>query len=338
MKKIFRKWMCLLLGICMVSGCSEKTQDRTFIAYTVYPIGYLLNVIGGVNLPIISIQDEDSLVQEATLVQDYKNILSISQAFFHIGNLEPYMNIINEDISVSGTSEQDLSAMNTVYDFGRYTATMFNGEVTYIKSEYYDDPVMDTIDVDEKDLYLWNDPITMLSMGKDICAYLSEVYPEQQELYEANLDSLENDLINLDAQFQVLASKIRNDSITISFVSMTPSFGCWQRDYGFEVYPIVLSKFGVLPTDEQLSVMERTIMKEGVEYIVHEENLSEEMEALYQRVKNDLNLKEISLYNLSSLSEESRNSGMDYLTAMYANLNTIEELYETLKGAEVSDE
>ena len=100
----------------------------------------------------------------------------------------------------------------------------------------------------EKDVILWIDPISMMSMAKTIAETLSSLYPEYKKDFMARYDELEIELAILDTEFQ----NVKLSGKEVSFVSITPSFGNWQKSYGFSIYPVVLSKYGALPSDEQL--------------------------------------------------------------------------------------
>ena len=105
---------------------------------------------------------------------------------------------------------------------------------------------------------------------------------------------------------------------------MTASFGNWQRTYGIQVYPVILSKYGVLPNDLQLEAIKQRIVEDGVKYIVNEPNMTEDMKELYDQLVEELGLKTVELSNLSSLSVTQKSSNMDYLTIMYENLAQLE--------------
>ena len=169
----------------------------------------------------------------------------------------------------------------------------------------------------------------MLSMAKTIHQNLVELYPERKKLYDQHLAFLENELISLDAKYQDLANQLVKEKKRIAFVSVTSSFGSWQKAYGFEIYPLVLSKYGVLPNRKQLDFIKEKIKQNKVHYIVHEENLSQEMEDLYQKVKKELNLKEVSLSNLSSKPVTDKNKQKDYVSIMYENYNHLVNMVES---------
>ena len=324
MKRFFRSFCITFLCVIMVlpAGC---TAVKTQAAYSVYPIGYLLERIAGKSLRLVSLQD-DAMVERAEIVDDYEEILAQSEVFFHIGELEPYLSVTSSDIRASGVKVVDLSSMNAIYDFKRYTEVPGKDEIEFEEKPYYEGEIFEDIDVNEQDLHLWVDPIAMLSMGKDIEKWLVETYPENKGLYEKNLDALESDLINLDAQYQNYSSQLSQKNKTIRFATMTGGFGNWQKTYGFQVYPIVMSKYGVLPNEAQLEAIENRLKEDRVEYIVYEPNMTDDMKMLFRKVQSDLALKRIDLSNLSGLTEEQQDDGRDYLSVMYENLNALQTL------------
>jgi len=171
---------------------------------------------------------------------------------------------------------------------------------------------------------LWTDPISMVSMAREIKNWLQQKYPEDAAYYEENFEELESNLILLDAQYISLSNRLKEENKSIKFVSMTASFGNWQRTYGIQVYPVILSKYGVLPNDQQLEAIKQRIREDGVKYIVNEPNMTEDMKALYDELVDELGLKTVELSNLSSLSVTQQSENMDYLSIMYENLAQLE--------------
>lgn len=327
MKKI-RKILSILLIILMLTGCGKI---KTYTSYTIYPIGYLLNRIGGNRIKTISVQSDD-LIQVAKPLEkseenpSFKEILDDSLYFFHVGDLEPYLEIYDDDISQSEANVVDLSILNAIYKFQRYTLVQANGRETYIEAPYYDDDSLSNIDTYDTDLFLWLDPIGMLSMAKTIYQTLASNYVEQSAYFKENYTALESDLIEVDARYQNLSNKLKNESKVIKFVSMTPSFGCWQKSYGFQVYPVCLSKYGALPNEKQLEAIKKRIIEDDVKYIVYEPNMTIEMSELFNSLADELNLTRVNLSNLSSLTQTQVNDGKDYLSIMYENLSVLENI------------
>jgi ABC-type Zn uptake system ZnuABC Zn-binding protein ZnuA len=324
MKRFFQTLFAAAIACSGLSACTSVKQQA---AYTVYPIGFLIERLAGDTVKAASIQDS-SIVQRATIRSDYQDILKQSQVFMHIGQLEPYLSMYSTSISSTISNELDLSTLNAVYDFKRYTSVETDGEITYVEGPYYKGDAFNMIDTDKQDLYLWTDPIAMLSMAKDIRQWLETTYPDNIQLYEDNFTKLETDLINLDAQYQALATANESGNKVIKFVTMTASFGNWQKVYGFQVYPVILSKYGALPNSVQLDLIESRIKADGVRYIVYEPNMTDDMIELFNKVQEDLNLTRVELSNLSSLTQDEDNEGKDYLSIMYENLSTLQTMTE----------
>lgn len=332
--KILRKILVILLVI-MLAGCGNV---KHYSAYTIYPIGYLLNRIGGNRIDAVSIQS-NTIVQVSNIVDNYEEILSDSSVLFHIGNLEPYMDLYenqikNLDIDLSAG---DLSILNCLYEYKRYTPVVVDGKVSYVEGPFYEGDIFNEIDTYDLDPYIWLSPSGMYCMAKDVYDYLSSNYVEQSSYFKENYQTLADELIALDASYQALATKLIKENKSIKFVSMSGSFGCWQKDFGIQVYPVCLSKYGALPSDAQLEIIKNKIIGDGVNYIAYEPNMSDEMLALFNKLEDELKLKRVTLYNISSLTNPQIDSGKDYLSLMYENLSILENM-ATSTTVEVAEE
>ncbi|MBQ5553952.1 MAG: zinc ABC transporter substrate-binding protein, partial [Erysipelotrichaceae bacterium] len=295
--KVIRKILCVLL-VLMMCGC---TSIKKYTAYTIYPIGYLLNRIGGNRIETISIQNR-SLIQCANLVEDYNEILSDSLVLFHIGDLEPYMDLYSSKIKELGVdlNAGDLSVLNCLYEYKRYTPVVVDGKVSFVEGSYYEGDIFNEIDTYDLDPFIWLSPSGMYCMAKDVYDYLSNNYVEQSSYFTENYKQVADELIALDASYQALASKLVKENKTIKFVSMTGSFGCWQKDFGFQVYPVCLSKYGALPSDAQLEAIKTRIKNDDVRFIAYEPNMPDEMLQLMVALEDELGLKRVTLHNISS--------------------------------------
>ncbi|MBQ1827195.1 MAG: zinc ABC transporter substrate-binding protein, partial [Erysipelotrichaceae bacterium] len=170
---------------------------------------------------------------------------------------------------------------------------------------------------------IWMDPISMSSMALTIKEWLQQRYPEESLVFENNFKAIQAELVRMDAEYRQLLNYSN-----IKMVTVAPTFGCWQKVYGVQVYPLIMSRFGVLPTEEQLEVIKKQIVADGVKYIVYDPTLPEDMQALYQQVRDELKLKEITLSSLSILSEADKEKSKDYKTIMYENLTALENAFK----------
>ena len=320
---ILRKLLTVLAVLLMLTGCGSA---KKYTAYTIYPIGYLLNRIGGNRIEQISIQNK-SMVQIANLLPNYDEILSDSLVLFHIGNLEPYMDLYKEEIgALVDLSAGDLSILNGLYEYKRYTPVIVDGKVSYVEGPYYESDMFDEIDTYDLDPFIWLSPSGMYCMAKDVYDYLSSNYVEQSAYFTENYNLVADELIALDASYQALANRLVKENKSIKFVSMTGSFGCWQKDFGFQVYPVCLSKYGAVPSSAQLEVIKNRIKNDRVQYIAYEQNLPEDMQQVFLQLEEELGLKRITLHNISSLTSAQSESGKDYMSLMYENLSVLESI------------
>lgn len=320
--KFISKVLCILLVCLTLVGCSST---KHYVSYTIYPIGYLLNRIGGNKISTISIQN-NSMVQISSVVDNYKEIFDDSMVLFHIGELEPYMDLYDEDIKESEVNVVDLSVLNALYDYKRYTPVIVGGKLNFVEGDYYESNLFDEIDTYSFDPFIWLSPIGMYSMAKDIKDYLASNYFEQSDFFNENYDKLADELIALDASYNALSLQLVNQNKSVKFVSMTGSFGCWQKDYGFQVYPICLSKYGALPSVQQLEVIKQKIKDDNVQYIAYEPNMPEEMTLLFNQIEEELELKRVTLHNISSLTSSQSETGKDYMQLMYENLSILQNM------------
>jgi zinc transport system substrate-binding protein len=265
---------------------------------------------------------ENTMIQRAQIKSSFQDILKDSDALFYIGGLEPYMDLYVDDIRDTGVDMVDLATKSAIYKFERYTSTTIDGITAGTEGPYYEGEEFANLDTYDADPMLWMDPVAMTSMASDIRDYLVQKYPQYKDIFDENYDALELDLARLEADFQA----IPDGKMNISFVSMTPSFGNWQKSYGIKVYPITLSKYGALPTSDQLAAMKKRIKSDHVRYIAIEQNLSEDMEKLQQQLIDELALIPVNLNNLSSISSEDKKASKDYLTIMYDNLKALESI------------
>ncbi|RGC17322.1 zinc ABC transporter substrate-binding protein [[Clostridium] innocuum] len=307
-----------VLVLFLVSGCEEKNPS---IATTVYPVQYLVERIGGDDVTVSNIT-ENTMIQRAQIKSSFQDILKNSDALFYIGGLEPYMDLYVDDIRDTGVDMVDLATKSAIYKFERYTSTTIDGITAGTEGPYYEGEEFANLDTYDADPMLWMDPVAMTSMASDIRDYLVQKYPQYKDIFDENYDALELDLARLEADFQA----IPDGKMNISFVSMTPSFGNWQKSYGIKVYPVTLSKYGALPTSDQLAAIKKRIKSDHVRYIAIEQNLSEDMEKLQQQLIDELALIPVNLNNLSSISSEDKKASKDYLTIMYDNLKALESI------------
>ncbi len=327
--------MLFIILIVVLSSLTACTTRRPTICVTNYPVQYLVQRIGGDRADLCMLTNGD-IIQQASVVQDYSELIDDAQLIITMGQLEPYWELIRSEARASSAQIIDLVTTSAVYEFKRFTQVSAGGSVVIFESDYYDGIDFKMIDTYDMDPVLWMDPIAMNSMARRIRDWFIDYYPEDQRFFNENFLQLENDLVRLDSEFQIL----KNRGERIAFVSLTPSFGNWQKAYNVQVYPIMLSRFGALPNARQLDLIKERIMSDGVEYIAFEPNLTPQLRELYTTLKEELNLTQVNLHNLMSLTPNEIEEGRDYLSIMYDNLSFLESMAEdsNIIIEEISDE
>lgn len=309
-----------LVFIFLLSGCKTEVSS---VAVTIYPVQYLVERIAGDYIEVNNLSNE-LVIQAASINDDYETILEESTILFYISGLEPYFDVYQSDIYNGDISLVDLMSEGVYPKFLRYTTTIANDVSVTTESAFYSGSVFDNVDTYDDDPTFWMDPITMIGAAEMITTYLSSMYPMYEDEFYENLADLEIDLSILDSKYQ----EFKYEGNDVSFVSMSCNFGSWQKSYGFNVYPVCLSKYGALPSDSQLEIIKQKIIDDGVKYIVFEDNLTDDMYELYYELVDELDLIEVSLYNLTSANTSMTKETKDYLTMMYDNLTVLKTMAE----------
>ena len=316
MKRLIKLITMTLLLSMSLSAC---TLAKFNVGVTTYPIQYLVNRIAADKVNVLMYSKGETMLR-VTIADDYQDMLEKTDVLFHFGKLEPYMTLYLNELQSSSVQLVDLTNTAGVYEFARYTTTNLEmNRISYL-SPYYNGEAFAKVDTYDTDPYLWLDPITMISMAGTIKDWLVGKYPEEKQFFNDNYDVLKQELAFMDADYQELWKQ------EIAFVSMTPAFGNWQKAYGVRVYPLILSRYGALPNETQLNLIKERIKNDEVKLIVHEPNLSPDMEALYNSIKTELELTSIEIHNLAFLTEQNRLENKDYKTIMFENLDILERL------------
>ena len=314
-----RKLLLTIILSLMLSTLTACQLDLPKVGVSTYPVAYLVNRIAKDKVSVVMLS-EGPVMTRATAIESFLTEIEQLDVFFQMGQLEPYVSAYISDLSESRLQVIDLVGQAGVYAFKRYTVSFVGTQEVTLIEPYYEGEAFSAIDMYETDPYLWLDPITMTSMASTITKWLVAAYPEQQSFFETNFAHLEVELANMDANYQAL----RGSQIAIA--SLNPSFGSWQKAYGIHVYPIVLSRFGVLPNSEQLNAMIDRMRFDGVTHIVNDPLMSDDMRVLYDAIKTELGLDEVALHSLSFLTDDDLTAQKDYMTIMYENLNALIDL------------
>lgn len=317
-----RKLLVILIMAFLTVNLSGCVNEKATITTTVYAVKYLVEQIAEDKVYVEYISTNE-YIQNSKIVKNYDEILSKTTLFLYINELEPYLDVYQSLLDKYDCEIIDLANLSAIYGFKRYTKVTTDNVLTFKESDYYEDESFQYVDLYTKDPFIWLDPIAMSSMASTIKQWLVNYYPEDTLTFENNFKELQTTLIRMDAEYQSLRHL---DDVKI--VTVTPCFGNWQKLYGVEVYPLTVSKYGVLPTEEQLDFIKHEIKASGVKYIVYDDTLPEQYLELYNQIKDELKLEVIELSSLSILSNDDIEKNKDYITIMYENLTALEKAFK----------
>ena len=317
-------FLVIALLLSGLSGCKAK---RLKVCATVYPVKYLLERLGGTRIDSCLLSDNSQIIR-SQISATYKSDVKGANAIFYVSDLEPFMFLYRNEFIQQTIDLYDITINSRLYDFKRYTQTITDGVSSFSESEYYPDAqVFAMTDMYRYDPYVWLDPIAYSSMAKTILDYLVKNAPLDKEFFQENFNQLQLELVALDAEFQQLNNLKKRPKV----ITMTPSFGIWQKSFGIEVYPIILSKFGVMPDEAQLKVIKEQLFFHSVRCVAYENGLDADILKLMEDLVKERYAKQFPLYNLSFLTAEQIAEGISYFDLMRENLESLKliaELYE----------
>ncbi len=317
MKKCIKILLIIILTASVAVGCKV---EKVRVCGTIYPVQYLLERIGGNRINTCTLSDNQQVIN-SQMVPNYKSLTQDVDAIFHLGDVEPFLSLYTAEFNAQEIPLINVSANALVNNFKYYSVEEVNGEDQYVEKDWYDGAAaFEDVDMYSIDPYVWLDPIAYTSVAKNITDYLIKLAPLDRDYFNSNFVDLQSELSTLDAQLNVFKDE------GISFVSITPSFGNWQKTYGIDVAPAILSKYGVTPNSNQLAVITNWITENKIKYIAFEDGLNDSQKATYDYLVKEHKLEPINLYNLSFITEEQLTQELDYLDLMYRNLDALIEM------------
>ena len=160
MKKM--KCFALLLAVLLLAGCGANgnTGEKTGVAATTGPVAqFAAAIVDGTGLTVTQV-----IADSVSCLHDYS--LSVGQ----METIERSRVVLVSGAGLEDFMEDALAAAEQIVDCSRGIELQQNDEG--------DDP------------HIWLDPDRAAQMAENICAGLSDVYPEHQEIFQANLEGL----------------------------------------------------------------------------------------------------------------------------------------------------
>jgi len=168
------------------------------------------------------------------------------------------------------------------------------------------------------DPHIWVSPKRAMQQAQNIYDALLEADPDNAEYYGQNKLELDSKLIKLDKDIRDASKTFNSNVIVVSH----EAFGYFAYDYGFEQVAIR----GVNPQDEpspsEMAELVRLCRDNGVKYVFFEKLTSPK---LSETLAREVGAGTLVLNNAAGLSQEDINSGKDYVTVMYENIENLKK-------------
>jgi zinc transport system substrate-binding protein len=318
MKKVITAIINVLLFSTLLSGCaevSEKPIDGSRLAnadkggmkiyVSFYPMYFLASEIAGDKAEIIT------MVPPGAEPHDWeptpKMAIELNKADMLIYN--------------GAGMETWIDNILTIIDKGRTKVVDASMGIELLKSEEHGGEEEHEEEGHEHGIYdphIWVSPIRARQQAQTIYEALLEIDPANSEYYGKNKIELDSKLISLDKDIRDASKAFNSNVIVVSH----EAFGYFAYDYGFKQVAIR----GVNPQDEpspsEMAELVRVCRDNRVKYVFFEKLTSPK---LSETLAKEVGAGTLVLNNAAGLSQEDIDSGKDYVTVMYENIENLKK-------------
>ncbi|MBM3202069.1 MAG: hypothetical protein FJZ56_06645 [Chlamydiae bacterium] len=284
---MFYRFFFIILTVIAVA-CQKQPdvipkETKPVVLVSIPPYATIVKQVAGDTVEVVSITDEDSdphiFEPKPRMTNLYKN------ARLWIGVGEPFEKKLLEKFQSIDPSMEFVDLTTKV------PLLTFNQEI----------PQKHTCKhcKKQKDRHIWLSPLLVVQQAQIIASYLSDLHPENKEIYAKNLYELNQQLHILNGQLQNQLAPYHNKAILVSH----PAFGYFCYQYG--IVQLAVS------ADEQEQVKPQDLTDLCM--------MMEEFEVLAIVIEPHDNIKSIqSVCNLPNLPYKKINSiALDYIQTMH---------------------
>lgn len=293
--------LILFIGGC-ASNASEVPENGQVMIYTsIYPIEYITEQLASDFADVKSVYPPG--VDAHTYEPTTKDMIDVSKsdAFIYLGaGMESFADTMAEALQTSDVSFLEVGA----------------NEALFMPANTHSDH--DGHDHGDVDPHIWFDPLRMVHMGELIKDDLIALFPDESELLEANFADLQEELIDLDAQYETVLATKRNKKMIVSHAA----YGYWEERYGIEQIPISGISSTQEPSQKELAQVIEQANEANMDYLFFEQNTSHKIGEIIQ---NHIHAKALYIHNLEVRMDEDIEHGADYRSIMQANLEALDQ-------------
>mgnify|MGYP003310807631 CR=1 FL=1 len=286
--------ICLLI-LTMLCGCAPAPQAR--IAATTLPVyQFTQRITAGTDLTVTRLVTENvSCLHDYTLtVRQMKAIEGAEVIVLSGAGLEEFL-------------EDALTAANTVIDASAGIELLEGGHHHHHEDE---EAPEEHHHEHEHDPHIWLSPACAMEQAKNICAGLSERYPEYAPVFEKNLADLISELQKLEDYGNQQLSDLSSREI----LTFHDGFSYLAHEFGIEIVEAIEEESGAEASAKELIHLIEEVRHHSIPAIFVEENGSGSAASI---IAAETGTKT----GMLSMAM----SGDDYFSAMYANIDSLKE-------------
>ena len=280
MKKM--KCFALLLAVLLLAGCGANgnTGEKTGVAATTGPVAqFAAAIVDGTGLTVTQV-----IADSVSCLHDYS--LSVGQ----METIERSRVVLVSGAGLEDFMEDALAAAEQIVDCSQGIELQQNDEG--------DDP------------HIWLDPDRAAKMAENICAGLSDVYPEHQAIFQANLEGLLQRFSDLKAYGEAELADVSCREL----ITFHDGFGYLASAFDLEILRAIEEESGSEASAAELTEIVDLVQTHSLPAIFTEANGST---AAASVIRGETGVPYFSL--------DMAIGGSDYFEAMTHNIDTLKE-------------
>ena len=280
MKKM--KCFALLLAVLLLAGCGANgnTGEKTGVAATTGPVAqFAAAIVDGTGLTVTQV-----IADSVSCLHDYS--LSVGQ----METIERSRVVLVSGAGLEDFMEDALAAAEQIVDCSQGIELQQNDEG--------DDP------------HIWLDPDRAAKMAENICAGLSDVYPEHQAIFQANLEGLLQRFSDLKAYGEAELADVSCREL----ITFHDGFGYLASAFDLEILRAIEEESGSEASAAELTEIVDLVQTHSLPAIFTEANGST---AAASVIRGETGVPYFSL--------DTAIGGSDYFEALTHNIDTLKE-------------
>lgn len=264
----------LLAGLYAAAtmNTSEDTDsDQVVVGATIFPLADITKQIGGDNVRVVTIVPPGASPHSYSITPQQIADLTPARLIFKIGhNLDdPIAESIAGTHDIQVVTVDDDIELITFGDHGHKDEHADDDHDNGHEDEHddeHDDHEDEHADNDHAhdegdiDPHYWLDVHNAEQIAKNVANHLTEIDPDNMEVYATNLEAYLNELAELDQDLKSMAEKATQEH----FIAMHDSWSYFASHYGFELVATYEAIEGKQPSASDLNNIKQVIDEHNI--------------------------------------------------------------------------